>query len=217
MEENFQIKEIKVMDGVYIWKPEKSANNTQNNIKNESNTQSSPNENSVQGKKSQIGENKYISHGKDELVKIYEIEFEELGDKVQSLFQSNEDMLEFDPHDYDLIQAREENLQLIDKKLEEMMKIQEKMKEICNYHPIVNVDIFDYFGIGKKTKNENGENNNTNINENKENLISINDDKKIENQINSINDIEQSKENNSKDQSENDNKMDDNIVTEIEL
>ena len=217
MEDNFQIKEIKVMDGVYIWKPEKSVNNTQNNDKNDINTKSSPNENSVQGTKSQIGENKYLCHGKDELVKIYEIEFEELGDKVQSLFQSNEDMLEFDPHDYDLIQAREENLQLIDKKLEEMMKIQEKMKEICDYHPIVNVDIFDYFGIGKKAKNENGENNNTNKNENKENLISINDDKKIENQINSINDIEQNKEKDSKEQSENDNKMDDNLVTEIEL
>ena len=217
MEDNFQIKEIKIMDGVYIWKPEKSVNNTQNNNKNDINTKSQPNENSVQGTKSQIGENKYLCHGKDELVKIYEIEFEELGDKVQSLFQSNEDMLEFDPHDYDLIQAREENLQLIDKKLEEMMKIQEKMKEICDYHPIVNVDIFDYFGIGKKAKNENGENNNTNKNENKENLISINDDKKIENQINSINDIEKNKENNSKDQSENDNKMDDNLVTEIEL
>jgi hypothetical protein len=205
------------MDGVYIWKPEKSVNNTQNNNKNDNNTQSSSNEKLVQGTKSKIGENKYLCHGKDEMVKIYEIEFEELGDKVQSLFQSNEDMLEFDPHDYDLIQAREENLQLIDKKLEEMIKIQEKMKEICDYHPIVNVDIFDYFGIGQKTKNENGENNNTNINENKENLISINDDKKIENQINSINDIEQSKENNSKEQSENDNKIDDNIVTELEL
>ena len=217
MEDNFQIKEIKIMDGVYIWKPEKSVNNTQNNNKNDNNTQSSSNEKLVQGTKSKIGENKYLCHGKDELVKIYEIEFEELGDKVQSLFQSNEDMLEFDPHDYDLIQAREENLQLIDKKLEEMIKIQEKMKEICDYHPIVNVDIFDYFGIGQKTKNENGENNNTNINENKENLISINDDKKIENQINSINDIEKSKENNLKEQSENDNKIDDNIVTELEL
>ena len=215
MEDNFQIKEIKIMDGVYIWKPEKSVNNTQNNNKNDNNTQSSSNEKLVQGTKSKIGENKYLCHGKDELVKIYEIEFEELGDKVQSLFQSNEDMLEFDPHDYDLIQAREENLQLIDKKLEEMIKIQEKMKEICDYHPIVNVDIFDYFGIGQKTKNENGKNNN--INKNEENLISINDDKKIENQINSINDIEQSKENNSKEQSENDNKIDDNIVTELEL
>ena len=217
MEDNFQIKEIKIMDGVYIWKPEKSVNNTQNNNKNDNNTQSSSNEKLVQGTKSKIGENKYLCHGKDEMVKIYEIEFEELGDKVQSLFQSNEDMLEFDPHDYDLIQAREENLQLIDKKLEEMIKIQEKMKEICDYHPIVNVDIFDYFGIGQKTKNENGKNNNINKNENKENLISINNDKKIENQINSINDIEKNKENNSKEQSENDNKIDDNIVTELEL
>ena len=209
MEDNFQIKEIKVMDGVYIWKPEKSVTNTQNNNKKDSNTQSSSNEKLVQGKKDTIGENKYLIHGKDEMVKIYEVEFEELGDKVQSLFQSNEDMLEFDPHDYDLIQAREENLQLIDKKLEEMIKIQEKMKEICDYHPIVNVDIFDYFGIGKKTKKENS-NTNKNENENKENLIIINNDKNLENRINS-------KENNSKDQSENDNKIDDNIITEIEL
>jgi hypothetical protein len=218
MEDKYPIKEIKIMDGVYIWKPElKTENNSSNNESNKSsnNNINNNNNNELNYKKTSIGENNYLCHGVDDLIKIYEIEFEEIGNKIQSLFQSNEDMLEFDPHDYDLIQAREENLQLIDKKLEEMMKIQEKMKEICDYHPIVNVDIFDYFGIGQKTKNENGKNNN--INKNEENLISINDDKKIENQINSINDIEKNKENNSKEQSENDNKIDDNIVTELEL
>ena len=32
-------------------------------------------------------------------------------------------MMEFDPNDYDLIQAREENLELIDKKIAEMINI----------------------------------------------------------------------------------------------
>ena len=31
MEDKYPIKEIKVMEGVYIWKPEKNTNNTQNN------------------------------------------------------------------------------------------------------------------------------------------------------------------------------------------
>ena len=219
MEDNFQIKEIKVMDGVYIWKPEKSVNNTQNNDKNDINTKSSPNENSVQGTKSQIGENKYLCHGKDELVKIYEIEFEELGDKVQSLFQSNEDMLEFDPHDYDLIQAREENLELIDKKMEEMIVIQKKMKDICGYHPIVDVDIFEYFGIGSKIKNENKDIKNNKKEEKEEEIFANEEDNNNEDNINSINGFENNKENSSinpESQNEN-NKIDKDIITEIEL
>ena len=39
------------------------------------------------------------------------------------------------------------------------------MKEICEYHPLVNIDIFDYFGIGNSKKNEN-----ENENENKKNI-----------------------------------------------
>ena len=168
MEEKYPIKEIKVMDGVYIWKPEKKSNNNTN-----SNTNSNTNNNSTNntnkniekkddnnnyylGTKSSIGENEYLCHGKDELIRIYEIEFEELGNNVLSLFQSNEDMMEFDPNDYDLIQAREENLELIDKKLAEIVKIQQKMKEICEIHPLVSVDIFEYFGIGKGSDNSLG-------------------------------------------------------------
>ena len=29
------------------------------------------------------------------------------------------------------------------------------MKEVCDYHPMVNVDIFEYFGIGTKNSNKN--------------------------------------------------------------
>ena len=128
MEDKYPIKEIKIMDGVYIWKPElKTDNNCSNNESNKSsNNNINNNNNELNYKKTSIGENNYLCHGVDDLIKIYEIEFEEIGNKIQSLFQSNEDMLEFDPHDYDLIQAREENLQIIDKKLEEIMIIQKK-------------------------------------------------------------------------------------------
>ena len=211
MEDKYPIKEIKVMDGVYIWKPDLQNSNNKT-------TQSSDNNNNNKiGKKTSVGENNYICHGVDELVKIYEIEFEEIGNKIQSLFQSNEEMLEFDPHDYDLIQAREENLQLIDKKIEEMMKIQEKMKDICNYHPIVTVDIFDHFGIGKKIK----DNEDNKEKKKEENLALVDEeDKKNEENINSINDLEEKKKNNNNEEEqkkENKKQKDNEIITEIDL
>ena len=136
---------------------------------------------------------------------------------IQTLFQSNEEMLEYDPNDYDLIQAREDNLILIDKKLEEMKKIQEKMKEQCHYHPIVNVNVFEYFAIGKKTKDEDVKNEKENENDKNNNIIKVNEENIInENNINSINDLEDKKESNStnKDDKKQNN---DNLVTEIEL
>ena len=216
MEDKYPIKEIKVMEGVYIWKPEKNPGN--NSQINKSNQPTNDNEN-LSGKKTSIGENNYICHGVDELVRIYEIEFEEIGNKIQSLFQSNEDMMEFDPHDYDLIQAREENLELIDKKMEEMIIIQKKMKDICGYHPIVDVDIFEYFGIGKKASNENKDIENNNNENKKEDNLENEEDNKNEDNINGINAFEDKKENmviNQETQNEN-KKTDKNIITEIEL
>ena len=204
MEDKYPIKEIKIMDGVYIWKPElKTENNSSNNESNKSsnNNINNNNNNELNYKKTSIGENNYLCHGVDDLIKIYEIEFEEIGNKIQSLFQSNEDMLEFDPHDYDLIQAREENLQIIDKKLEEIMVIQKKMKTICEKHPIVEVDIFDYFGIGKNMKDDNKDIKK----ENKDNSKTM---EKEDNTGNSINDNSQK---------ENKTKMNNNIITEIEI
>ena len=216
MEDKYPVKEIKVMEGVYIWKPEKKSNNNNNNNSSNDTNKNQPknndNNNTFIGNKTSIGENEYLCHGKDELIKIYEVEFEELGNRVLALFQSNEDMMEFDPNDYDLIQAREENLELIDKKLAEIVKIQEKMKEICAYHPIVEVDIFEYFGIGKsplKNKEENKENKNQN-----NNLIEVNqkEENKIENSINN-------NENKNKEEKLNENKIENpnDIITEIEL
>ena len=221
MEDKYPIKEIKVMDGVYIWKPEKKIeNNSSNNMPNQSNQSnqtSNNNNNNLIAKKTSIGENNYLCHGEDELIKIYEIEFEEIGNKIQSLFQSNEDMLEFDPHDYDLIQAREENLQIIDKKLEEIIKIQKKMKSICEKHPIVEVDIFEYFGIVKSNKGDNTDKDKKDENKNNS---PMNKENIIENNIYSLKDKENNKEkNNINENNEKNNKtqMNDNIITEIEI
>ena len=218
MEDKYPIQEIKVMEGVYIWKPEKkqSNNNSQNN--NNSNlTKNCDNTYNLMGNKSSIGENDYLCHGKDELIKIYEIEFEEIGNRILALFQSNEDMMEFDPNDYDLIQAREENLELIDKKIAEIVKIQEKMKEICAIHPIVNVDIFEYFGIGKSSNKEKGQKNGD-IDKKEENLIEVNqkEDNKIENNI--MNNRNEKNPENENQISSNDKNVNNNdIITEIEL
>ena len=235
MEDEYPIKEIKIMEGVYIWKPEKKTNNdnkdnkdniNQNNDNtNKQNDESKNNNNNnnninLIGNKSSIGENEYICQGKDELIKIYELEFEELGNKVLSLFQSNEDMMEYDPNDYDLIQAVQENLELIDKKLADIVKIQENMKQVCSYHPIVTVDIFEYFGIGKKSKEK--DENKMNVENKKDDFVEVsnqNKNNKIENKINNINSNENAiKEENTiekipKDKIENDNE----IITEIEL
>ena len=216
MEDKYPIKEIKVMEGVYIWKPEKNINNDGNKNTNTNSTQNADINNNYFVNKSSIGENEYLCHGKDELIKIYEIEFEELGNRVLSLFQSNEDMMEFDPNDYDLIQAREENLELIDKKLAEIVKIQSKMKEICSYHPIVNLDIFEYFGIGKKPLS-NKEENKDNLEIKNENLIEIEqkDDINKNDNNNILNNENHNKEENSDKKNKNENNND--IITEIEL
>ena len=223
MEDKYPIKEIKVMEGVYIWKPEKAQDN--NNSPSSSNNDKTNNKNindyniKLNANKSSIGQNEYLCHGKDELIKIYEIEFEELGNRVQALFQSNEDMLEFDPHDYDLIQAREENLELIDKKIDEMIKIQQKMKEVCDYHPMVNVDIFEYFGIG--TKNSNKDENKINTDKKEGELIEVKEEFiKIENKIN--NNINENKDQNNEintneNTQKNKTESGNDIVTEIEL
>ena len=217
MEDKYPIKEIKVMEGVYIWKPEKNINNDGNKNTNTNSNQNADINNNYFVNKSSIGENEYLCHGKDELIKIYEIEFEELGNRVLSLFQSNEDMMEFDPNDYDLIQAREENLELIDKKIAEIVKIQEKMKEICAIHPIVNVDIFEYFGIGKSSNKEKGQKNGD-IDKKEENLIEVNqkEDNKIENNI--MNNRNEKNPENENQISSNDKNVNNNdIITEIEL
>lgn len=117
--------ETKFCDGIYITKinNNKEQNNNFINIEGE----------------------KFIYHNTEELLTILEAEFNEFGDIVQKLFESNEEMLKFDPKDYDLIQARQENLEIIQHKLKQMKEIQNKVKNICPHHPIVNINVFSLF------------------------------------------------------------------------
>ena len=66
------------------------------------------------------------------------------------MFKANEEMLAYDPNDYDLIQAREENLQLINEKIIRMKNIQEQIKGICPNHSCVSLNVFDVFNENKK-------------------------------------------------------------------
>ena len=93
-----------------------------------------------------------------------------------------------------------------------MIKIQKKMKNICEYHPIVNLDIFDYFRFAKKKKD-----NNKDI---KEHEGLVNEEDKTENIMNNANGFDYKKQNNSinqQSQEENKTSIESNIVTEIEL
>ena len=94
------------------------------------------------------------------------------------------------------------------------------MKQVCSYHPIVTVDIFEYFGIGKKSKEK--DENKMNVENKKDDLVEVNNqdkNNKIDNKINNITNNENTiKEENNiqnipKDKIENDNE----IITEIEL
>ena len=120
--------ETKICDGIY-------ATNISKNTENKNQNQNFFN---IEGEK-------FIYHNTEELISILEVEFNEYGDVVQKLFESNEEMLKFDPKDYDLIQARQENLEIIQHKLKQMKEIQNKVKSICPHHPIVNINVFSLF------------------------------------------------------------------------
>lgn len=87
----------------------------------------------------------YIYKTTSELIAIIEAEFDESGELIKSLYKSNEEMLEYDPNDYDLIQGREDNLVLINNKLKRMIQLQNEMKNICSNHPMIKIDVINLF------------------------------------------------------------------------
>ena len=154
---------------------------------------------------------KFIYHNTEELITILEGQFNEFGDIVQKLFESNKEMLKFDPNDYDLIQARQENLQIIQIKLKLMKEIQGKIKNIYPHHPIVKVDIFSLFIKNDDNKNKDDDND---INNNIKNEEEKKQDELILNMINEI--PSQNNSNNNNFENNNHNKENE-IITEIEL
>ncbi len=180
--------ETKFCDGIYLTKINNNKEHDHNFI-------------NVEGEK-------FIYHNTEELLTILETEFNEFGEIVQKLFESNEEMLKFDPNDYDLIQARQENLEIIQIKLKSMKDIQNKVKNICPNHPIVNVDIFSLF-INEKKNEDNKKDINIMSDEEKkkqDDLI-LNMINEIPSQNNNINEKNNNTENNDKND----------IITEIDL
>ena len=182
--------ETKFCDGIYVTKINNNNNKEQNN-----------NFINIEGEK-------FIYHNTEELLTILETEFNEFGEIVQKLFESNEEMLKFDPNDYDLIQARQENLEIIQIKLKSMKDIQNKVKNICPNHPIVNVDIFSLF-INEK-KNE----------DNKKDINIMSDEEKKKQDdliLNMINEIPSQNNNTNENNNKNKDNNKDEIITEIDL
>jgi hypothetical protein len=116
-------REEKVAEGIYITKPM---------IKLE--------------KKNSIKDNmsKYIFRSTAELINILESEFEHSLAEVKLLQDANEEMMQFDANDYDLIQAREDNLVIINKRIIRMKDIQEELRKLCPTNPIVIKDVFEF-------------------------------------------------------------------------
>ena len=104
-------------------------------------------------------EQKGVYKSNAELLILKESMFNEMGNVVKGLFESNEEMRAFDPNDYDLLNAIEENLVIINDKLKQMKIIQEEVKKICPHHPIVEVDVMEMFRKEKEKEimgNNNG-------------------------------------------------------------
>ena len=89
---------------------------------------------------------------------ILETEFEEIQKEVILLYDSNEEMEKLDPTDYDLVEARQENLEIINnKKILRMKDLQEELRKYCPTNPLVTKNVFDYFSEHDTNKNKKSE------------------------------------------------------------
>jgi hypothetical protein len=143
--------EEKVAEGIYITKPKNMSQNNQNNqvvINQKAHEKKSDNINT-----SDKPSNKYVYKSTAELINLLENDFESIVSQVQMLYEANEEMLKFDPNDYDLIEARQENLEIINKKILRLKEIQEELKKFCPTNPLVLKDVYDYFLQNKIQKN----------------------------------------------------------------
>ncbi len=125
-------KEEKVLDGVYITRNSKSKDSLVKNTERDVNRYIP-------------SQSKYVYRSTAELIALLENDFEQIFKEIQMLYKANEEMIEYDPHDYDLIEAREENLEIINKKLNELMEIQSQLRQQCPTNPLVTKNIFDFF------------------------------------------------------------------------
>jgi len=130
------LKEEKVLEGVYI---------TRNHKPNEEILLNNHSTLEKEGHRNIPNQCKYVYRSTAELIAILENDFEQIFKEIQMLYEANEDMMEYDPLDYDLIEAREENLEIINKKLNTLIDIQSELRTHCPTNPLVTKNIFDFF------------------------------------------------------------------------
>ena len=86
-----------------------------------------------------------------------EVEFEEYLNEIELLYNANEEMLEFDRNDYDLMQAREDNIILINKRIIQIKEIQDELRSICPTNPLVNFNVYERFNQHSKKEEKSNE------------------------------------------------------------
>jgi hypothetical protein len=81
---------------------------------------------------------------KEKIVKLLEIEYDFLEKQQSAMFYSNEEMLKFDPSDIDIIEARSENVKIMCKNMERMMKIKNDLLGLDREHYIAGKDLYEF-------------------------------------------------------------------------
>ena len=125
-------KEEKITDGIYIIKNSK--------------------EKPKQPEKQNENTEKFIYRSNGEQIQALQSEFFNLEAEISRMFEANELMMKFDANDYDLIEARSENLELINTKIFRMKEIQIQLTQLCPTNPICSIDVFQSFGNQKNEK-----------------------------------------------------------------
>jgi hypothetical protein len=136
---------------------------------------------------------------KEKIIKILELEYEDLERQQSALIYSNEEMFNPGAEDLELIECRAENMKFIEKNIKRMKEVRKQILELSKDHIIKNKDIFDIYAFEKTnnyddTKIESVENNREIvklINNKEKREVEINYKiEKVENEENLIDEIE---------------------------
>lgn len=137
----------------------------------------------------------YIYKNSFELQVLLEKEFEEIMSEVRLIYDNNQEMMAYDPNDYDLLQAIEDNLVIINKRLVILKQIQSKLKQFAPNSVFTEIDImkvFDDNGVHIESYISsiiNEKVNDINLNEKDKNIKQINPTNTISNPITNITNI----------------------------
>lgn len=113
---------------------------------------------SMKERRMKVLEDKGEMDSKEKIIKILELEYEDLEKQQRALFYSNEEMLLSDPNDLELIECRAENMKFIDKNFQRMKEIKEELINLEPQHFIKDKDIMTVEKFDKKEEVSENEN-----------------------------------------------------------